>query len=376
VDAAHTLAAERWTIPPSALNIPSLDGLRAVSFGIVFLSHAGLERIIPGSFGVTIFFFLSGYLITTLMRLEAESTGRVSIRAFYLRRVLRILPPFYIVLAASVMLSLTGVLPGRLQGAAVAAQTFHFANYWIAYRGVDGIPPGTVVYWSLAVEEHFYLLFPALYIVMRRLELSARTQAFVFWSICALVLAWRFTLYSVRPDAHGFHASDLRIGFGTDTRIDSLLYGCALAVFANPAFEAPVTRRASQWMFAGLAASFALLVVTFSVRQGWLRETIRYSLQGIALYPIFIAAIRMPDSPLFRVLNLRPLRLIGQISYSLYLGHGVILNAIEHGTKLPRAAQVTVGFVASVVVSTVLWHAVEKPCARLRRRLHAAPASA
>src|SRR5258708_20144236 len=76
-------------------HIPSLDGLRAISFFIVFVSHAGIDAV-PGGFGVTVFFFLSGYLITTLMRLEAGKTGNVSLRSFYLRRAFRILPPFSI----------------------------------------------------------------------------------------------------------------------------------------------------------------------------------------------------------------------------------------------------------------------------------------
>src|ERR1700733_3673943 len=78
----------------TALHIPSLDGLRTLSFLIVFTAHAGLDRIVPGGFGVTVFFFLSGYLITTLMRVEAETSGHVSLKHFYLRRALRILPPF------------------------------------------------------------------------------------------------------------------------------------------------------------------------------------------------------------------------------------------------------------------------------------------
>src|SRR5579862_8043425 len=77
--------------------IPSLDGLRAVSFFIVFLAHAASERYIPAHLGLAIFFFLSGYLITTLLRTEFDATGGVSLRQFYLRRVLRIFPPFYLV---------------------------------------------------------------------------------------------------------------------------------------------------------------------------------------------------------------------------------------------------------------------------------------
>src|SRR5512142_971900 len=88
-----------------AFQIPSLDGLRAVAFLMVFLGHGvpiALTRYVPPRFAVTIFFFLSGYLITTLMRIEAEKTGEISLRNFYLRRVLRIFPPFYITFALAV----------------------------------------------------------------------------------------------------------------------------------------------------------------------------------------------------------------------------------------------------------------------------------
>ncbi|MBX9895794.1 MAG: acyltransferase [Nitrosomonas sp.] len=80
--------------------IPSLDGMRAVAAMLVFVSHAGWPHLIPGGFGVTIFFFLSGYLITTLLRREYESTGSISFKNFFLRRAYRIFPPLYIVLGS------------------------------------------------------------------------------------------------------------------------------------------------------------------------------------------------------------------------------------------------------------------------------------
>jgi peptidoglycan/LPS O-acetylase OafA/YrhL len=103
-------------------HIPSLDGLRAASFLLVFAAHAGLKDIIPGAFGVTVFFFLSGYLITTLMRGEVSRTGRVSLTSFYLRRALRILPPFYIVLVAATLLAGLGFVAGALQPKATGSQ--------------------------------------------------------------------------------------------------------------------------------------------------------------------------------------------------------------------------------------------------------------
>src|SRR5262245_11036580 len=122
---------------------------------IVFLAHAGLGDRIPGGFGVTVFFFLSGYLVTTLLRMEHDRHASVSLRAFYLRRVLRIWPPFYTVLTFAMLLTISGLLPGELEFRPVFAQWMHFANYWIVLNGYDGLAAGTVVYWSLAVEEHF-----------------------------------------------------------------------------------------------------------------------------------------------------------------------------------------------------------------------------
>src|SRR5713101_6087815 len=84
--------------PPVSLYIPSLDGIRAISFFLVFFSHAGLGGIVPGGFGVSVFFLLSGFLITTLLRAEFARYQRISLGSFYLRRVLRILPPLYITL--------------------------------------------------------------------------------------------------------------------------------------------------------------------------------------------------------------------------------------------------------------------------------------
>lgn len=92
--------------------IPSLDGIRALAVTTVFVSHAGLSHIIPGGFGVTVFFFLSGYLITTLLRREHEKTGQISLKHFYLRRVYRIFPPMYLVMLLAIMLSVFGLVGG------------------------------------------------------------------------------------------------------------------------------------------------------------------------------------------------------------------------------------------------------------------------
>src|SRR6185503_7611395 len=105
-----------------------------------------------------------------------------------MRRALRILPPFYLVLLLATMLTLLQVLPGRLNPGALLAQSLHFSNYWFIWWGTAGAPAGTVPYWSLAVEEHFYLVFPLLYLGLSR-YLSTRNQARALWFLCAMVCA-------------------------------------------------------------------------------------------------------------------------------------------------------------------------------------------
>ena len=371
---AAPLAAE--TNPSAAVSgrapfhIPSLDGLRAVSFFIVFLAHAGLDRVVPGGFGVTVFFFLSGYLITTLMRLEAEKTGHVSLRHFYLRRALRILPPFYIVLLMTTALGEVDLLrsDAPLQGIAIASQMFHISNYWIATHGWGGVPIGTGVYWSLAVEEHFYLIFPAVFLVLRRMHLAGRQMAFVLWGSCAIVFVWRCVLVLL------LHASVDRTYLCSDTRVDSILFGCALAIWNNPVLDRPGPRAlaATFWPPVFLSAGVALLLVTFVVRGSVFRETLRYTLQGIALTPVFITAVRFPQWPVFRLLNWQPMRFVGALSYSLYLVHQAVIAGLAQHSRLGDVGRALLALALSLAIAWGMYRVVELPCARLRRRLSAA----
>jgi peptidoglycan/LPS O-acetylase OafA/YrhL len=346
----------------SAPHIPSLDGLRAVSFSIVFIAHAGLASVVPGGFGVTVFFFLSGFLITTLMRFEQQTTGGVSVRNFYWRRALRILPPFYLVLVLAAALTLLGVLPGELRPRVMLAQTLHISNYWFIWHGADGSPAGTVPYWSLAVEEHFYLLFPVLYLVLNR-YLSKRAQAGALWTLCAVICAWRCLLVL------GFGVSENRTFMGSDTRFDSILFGCALAVGMNPVLD-----RASGserlWKHVLLPAGLILLLFAFVYRAPWFRETFRYSLQGIGLTPLFVAAIRFPEWLPFRFLNARAVAYVGVLSYTLYLVHQVALYGVWF--QWPMLGPIPASLLAlllSFAIALAIHAWVEKPAARLRRRV-------
>jgi peptidoglycan/LPS O-acetylase OafA/YrhL len=330
----------------------------------VFLAHAGLaEWGVPGNLGVTVFFFLSGYLITTLLRMEIEKSGGINLRAFYLRRVLRIFPPMYLVLAIASILCFVGVLEGSLELDAVLAQVFHLTNYYIVSAGWwDGRAPGTWVYWSLAVEEHFYIVFPVFYLALLRLMPSRHRQLLVLLGLCAMALAWRLVLVL------WFDASKDRTYVATDTRVDSILFGCALAIYGNPTLDS--SRISDRWWKAVLVPLGIIgLALSIIIRHPQFQETLRYTIQGLALVPLFVVAVRYPEWGPCRALNIGWLRFVGALSYSLYLMHTTVIFGVQ--AWIPGHPVLQGGFALgiSLVLAVLIYYAVELPCANLRRRL-------
>ncbi len=366
-------------------DIPSLDGIRAVAVSIVFLSHIGLNSIVPGAFGVTVFFFLSGYLITTLLLREQDHTGDVAIGAFFLRRFLRLTPPLVVTLSVVYAGVLGGWLPGELNLISALSQLFYFFNYFQYYAPSDmvQIPDGTDVLWSLSVEEHFYMGFVLLFVLLHR-TMTPRQQILALVGICMAVLAWRTVLVV------GYDAGIGRIFKATDTRLDSILYGSVLAYLmrygqAERLFGTGQGKDAWRmwlWMTLGLG----VLLICFALRDHTFRYTIRYSLQGLAMMPLFYFAVLRGDHPVFAVLNLRWMIYFGQISYTFYLVHYVIINAIQHyilGANMslsmgPATLLLSAGmaFVLSLAFSAAVFHWVEEPMGPLRHRLVKIPQKA
>jgi len=349
--------------PAGPLHIPSLDGIRALSFLIVFFGHSGLRGIIPSYFGLSVFFFLSGYLITTLMRVEFDGTGDISFRQFYLRRALRILPPFYLVLVISYAFSVFHWWPGpELTASAVLAQVCHLTNYYIIRHGWwEGLAPGTWVYWSLAVEEHFYVVFPFLYLWMRRRIRPEHQQALFLLTLCAALLVWRCVL------VFGFDAGRDRTYVASDTRVDSILAGCILAVWSNPVFSpnAPSDRALARvWLPLGTVA----IGISLVVRVPDFEQTLRYTLQSFGLLPFFMAAVRWHQRFGVRLLNHPFLRYLGLLSYSMYLLHTGTLWWLEETLHFPQWKQCLVGLPFLILAGTAIHRFIEKPIAKLRRR--------
>ena len=344
--------------------IASLDGLRAVSIAIVFLAHSGLKGIVPGFFGVTVFFFLSGYLITTLLRVEFESSGDIGLKAFYIRRAFRIWPLFYLVLIVATLLTWLGVYgpPLPLDPGLVFMQFAHLANYAIVKAGwYLGRSPESWVYWSLAVEEHFYLVLPVAYLAMLKAGVRPRRQAAIFLGLCLLTLLWRFVLVL------GFDAPKERIYVSTDTRIDSIVFGCVLAVVYNPVLDEPPCREG--WLkYFWFPLGLALVVLSFIPRQAWFDQTLRYTVQGLALMPIFLVAVRYPGWAPCRPLNHPWVKMVGVLSYAIYLVHTTVIRLVELVTTSPLALALLSG-AATLLVAYILHRTVELPFIQWRKRL-------
>lgn len=357
-----TLPAAPRPSQPRAGQIPALEGIRGVAVSLVFLSHGGLGHLIPGGFGVTIFFVLSGYLITTLMRQEVAERGSIDFRAFYLRRFLRLTPPLFIVLLLAWLLAVTDLLPGGYTVGGLLSVLLYFANYFVILNDFHGVPAGMGVAWSLAVEEHYYLLYPpvALWLLTRA---SSRQSLALLTSACAVILGWRYWLVHAG-------ASPEYLEMATDARLDAILFGCILALFRNPWLD-PVARARPVRDTLVAMACLGVLAGSFLYREPTFRVTLRYTLQGLALLPLFHMAVTYHRTWPFRVLSWRPLTFLGSISYTIYLVHHVVMNLLlERFPQLSATALLLTAAPISIAIAVPMRRWIEEPCARLRRRLH------
>jgi peptidoglycan/LPS O-acetylase OafA/YrhL len=282
-----------------------------------------------------------------------------------MRRVLRIWPAFYLVLFVGAALTQFHVLRGDILWTGFLSQCLHVANYYSIYYG-EGITMGSGVYWSLAVEEHFYLIFPLLYLALLRMNLCAKNQMLVLVALCAAILMWRCFL------VFGLEAVSHRTYYASDTRFDSLLFGCALAVYGNPALDSKTISDGTV-KYVLLPAGIILLLASFFIRNAEFRETIRYTLQGVGLAPVFIAAIRFPDWGAFRILNWKWVRFVGVLSYSLYLVHYTVIQGIGlYWPNLNSLRLATVSLFVAFILSYAIYAGVEVPFGKLRKKFRSA----
>lgn len=342
-------------------HIPSLDGIRAVSILIVFMAHCGFGAIIPGGFGVTIFFFLSGFLITTLLCREWDSHGRIALRAFYTRRVLRLGPPLITVLVASMILVSLGLLQGSIHLPSLLSQIFFYFNYFSIYsENATTTADGLAILWSLSVEEHFYFMWPIMFAMIAAGRFGLRGII----ALLVLVLIWRCMRFFIFAD------TEWNIYISTDTRLDSLLYGCLLALMDWRGISKRVFPSATHaWWVIGCA--LLILMLTFLFRADAFRSTIRYSIQGIALMPLFYYAVNFSEMRLFRPLGWPFMRSLGLLSYSIYLLHYVVIRGLEFNGIVAQGnlLMIPLAGAISVLLAAGIYRYIEQPLHVYRRSL-------
>lgn len=336
-----------------------LDTLRAFALGAVMVEHYGGRWIndrFPigaGTIGVGCFFTLSGFLITgiLLQSFDAAEKRSDAFRTFYVRRFLRLMPAFYAVILALVLLGIQPVANSWPWHVA------YLTNFWIAL----GNPSN--VFWNLAVEEQFYLLWPLVIVVTPRRWLPTVT-------IALMVLAFVFKIAVYRS---GFSLTEAR-GL-LPNNFDLLALGCLLAMACyrdgrSNTFDWYSGRVAV--IFTAVAwASIALAVASWAILGE--RSILRFFTNNL-LCSVFFAWLVLNAAVGFKgwvgtIFNFKPLQYVGQISYGLYLVHNWMPKIVEkYAGNLPRLQLGLIALVGTFAVCILSWHFLEKPILNLRHK--------
>ena len=321
--------------------LPGLDGVRALAVIGVLLYHADLTWISGGFLGVDVFFVLSGFLITSLILEEFDRSGGIDFARFYLGRARRLLPALILMLAA---VAVAAAFIWRDAAASVRADTiasnFYVNNWWYilndsSYFEFIGRPPLLKHLWSLAVEEQFYLIWPAVAFLL----MKSWGRRGVRWTAIVLALlstAWMITL-SV---SNGFpeYADPSRAYFGTDSHAMGLLVGAALATFWRPGrLKADVPGGAKAIITAtGIGALLAVIAFFLFVGEftPWMYQRGGFLVLAVVVAHL-IAMATHPASPLGPWMGTQPWRYIGQRSYGLYLWHWPIFMVTRPNLDIP-----------------------------------------
>jgi peptidoglycan/LPS O-acetylase OafA/YrhL len=327
-------------------NIPTLDGWRGIAVLLVLAAHFGdqthpsVSFFTPGRLGVNIFFAISGYLIFHLLLEEENANGKINLAAFYVRRAFRILPPLLCYLTVISAARIAGLLV-HVEKREVAASLFFFRNYQMTMQRRAFY---TGHFWSLAIEEHFYLIFPVLLIFLGRKRLG---RLLVITAV--LVAIWR----AMAPGLVGATIVDL--AFHTDFQIDALLVPACLAiVLSDPGRRAAFTR----W-----TSSIAWLLVTVIAIKP---PSPQHSVQALALALTVTVTSVHPTWIVSRVLEVGVLRWVGRMSYSLYIWQQLFLPRpffqLSHGALLQRFP---LNLVLIFGCAAFSYYVIERPCLRI-----------
>lgn len=350
---------------------PGLDGVRALAIIGVLLYHADFDWLPGGFLGVDVFFVLSGFLITTLIIEEFERTGRVDFRRFYIRRARRLLPALFLMLfVVGIFVALFARDAARAFGEDAVSALLYVTNWWYifaeqSYFEAIGRPALLRHLWSLAVEEQFYLIWPAIaYLLLRR-----NGRPLVRWvALGAALLSTGWMAFVVQQSGAPEFADASRAYFGTDTHLMGLLIGAALATVWRPGqlptFIRPQARIILTTIGIGAILGTIWFFVFVSQFTGWLY---RGGFLILALVvALVIATATHPALPIGRWLGSQPWRYVGQRSYGLYLWHWPIFMLTRPILDVPFDGLVNLGvrLTLTFAVAELSFRFVEMPIRR------------
>ena len=336
---------------------PALDGLRALAVGAVVLFHTS-PAAHGGFVGVDVFFVVSGFLITTLLMREFDTTGRVDLRAFYLRRTLRLLPALLLMIVVTAPLLWTTLrhtvlMPPEL---AIASSLLYVAN-WANVAVTTGTGPLTHT-WSLSIEEQYYLIWP---VVLGAVLVRGRYAALVrgLAVAVALVVLSRGLIWETSHAQWLFYA--------TTSRADGLLLGTLLAVV--------LARRDSgrllppRWSEGAAWAGLAGLAVSMAVLRPDGGATFVAGLFAASVCSVLVVHhVAVADGgPLVRLLSVRPLVVLGTVSYGVYLFHFPVFQAVQDAHP-PHLVQHALELGLTALLAAFSYLVVERPALRLKTR--------
>jgi peptidoglycan/LPS O-acetylase OafA/YrhL len=362
-DATARVDATPPGIRPQGPFWPSLDGIRGVFVLVVFAYHLS-PALVPGaSIAVDSFFVLSAFLITVLLVREHQRSGRISLRRFYFRRVLRLLPVMFLVVGVAAPLAYA-FLPERRPDVGPSAQSvlLYYANFRAAAH-----PTHMAVFlptWSLATEEDFYVAWPSLLVLL--LLLLRRRPRFIVALVGLMLLAqvvWLQTAYEThRPLSALYFRPDLRItGILLGTGV-GLLYAFRLL----PSGDWP--RRWLPW----LTVAGAVYVVAFVRHPQFVparfQATLAIVVACVAFAALVLQQVLAPLTTLSLLLANRVIRWIGRASYTIYLVHVPVLRLVTAHLAHSLAGRALVGGALTAAVTVAVHYGVERPFLRLKDR--------